>query len=240
MAFTAQQVITNAYYLSNIVARDLETVTNAQLDDGLFRLNGFIVKKGANIKLIPYYTVFEDNFVAGEEKIFIPNLVEIETMTFFLDNPDGSNPIRYNMRESTRYDYFATGRVEEIDSLPYEWRMERVKGGCDVYVYYKPLEDYLFQITGKFLIQKVALNQDLEVVFDDFYIEYLMYGLARYLCEFYGVVTPDTIQRELADLENHLRTLSPMDFTLRKLEYFSSQRGFNYADAIIGRGWRPS
>lgn len=238
MAYTTQDLITNAYYLSQIVARDLETVSGSQLDDGLFRLNAFIAKKDISTKLIPYYSVTEDNFVVGQEMYFIPNLVDVETFAFLIE--DGSNEnVRFEMERKTREQYFGYARVENIQSLPFQWYAERALGGMNIYVYFTPDKAYPYILTGKYRLDELALNQDLELIFDNFYREYLMYGLAVYLCEWYSAVPPESVVMEFKDLENKMRGLGTIDFTMRKQSYFYGQGGINYADVNIGKGWRP-
>jgi len=239
MAFTSQQLITNSWYLSGIVSSGLETVSDEQISDGLYRLNGFLAMKSADLGLIPYYQVVSGNFIAGQEVYFIPNLMHIESLTFFLNQPNSGDPIRFSMKEATREDYFATGRVEKITTLPYQWHLERVFGGANLYVYYLPLENYAYQLVGKYQLFSTVLNQDLSLIYDNFYIEYLTYGLAQYLCEYYQVIPPPSMVKQLMAFENHMRDVSPMDLTMRKLEYFNTQQGFMYVDANIARGFRP-
>ncbi len=237
MAYTTQQLITNAYYLSNIVSRDFETVSGSQVEDGLFRLNGFLAMQAADTGHIPTYTVY--NFVStiGQETYFIPNLVEIETMTFNIGT------VRYSMQPTSREDYFATGRINGIESLPYQWHMERAfqdgQDGANIYIYYTPNQAYPFVLTGKFLLSSVALNQDLSLFFEPFYLEYMLYKLSVYLCEYFNVTVPANVAKQLTSFEQIIRDVSPMDLTMQKLNYFGQASGFNYADAIIGLGWRP-
>lgn len=237
MAYTTEQLVTKAYYLSNILSRQFETISGSQLEDGLDRLNGFLAMKGAEEKLIPYYSVVNGNFIAGQETYFIENLIEIETLTFFLENPNTTNSVRFNMREATRFDYFASGRAENVDSLPSMWRLERTLGGSNLYVYYLPQQNYAYQLTGKYVLTSTALNQDLSLVYDPWYLEYLLYGLADYLCQYYSMQTPDGVLRQLKAIESYMRTLSPMDLTFRKTEYFGNVGSINYAQANISRGF---
>lgn len=238
--YTTQDLITNAFYLSQIVARGLQTVTQDQINDGLWRLNGFIAMKGAQTKLVPYYKEVQGNFITDQEMYFIPGLTEIETLVFYLPDSNGNNAVRFSMREETRFDYFATGRVEGIDALPYQWHLERVYGGANLYVYYLPQQDYAYTMLGKFELAPVQLNQILSVTYDQFYLEYMLYGLAIYLCEFYDVVPSGSLMRQYHDFEFQLSTLSRMDLTVRKLECFAKGSGIQYADANIGRGFRPT
>lgn len=237
MAYTTEQLITDAFYLSNILSRNFETPSNSYLEDGLYRLNGYLAMKGAEEKLIPYYTVVDGNFVAGQEVYFIEGLIEIETLTFFLENPNTTNSVRFNMREATRFDYFATGRAEHVDSLPSMWHLERTLGGSNLYVYYLPQQNYAYQLTGKYVLTSTTLNQDLSLVYDRWYIEYLTYGLADYLCQYYSVATPEGVLRQMKAIESYMRTLSPMDLTFRKTMYFGSVGSISYAQANISRGF---
>src|ERR1041385_9124834 len=119
MAFTSRQLITQAYYLTGIVSRGQQTSSDQYISDGLDRLNAFLAVKSADIGMIPYYRELIFNAVAGQEVYFIPGLTEIETFTFNI------GPVRYSTMEQTREMYFATGRVDNIQSLPYSWHLER-------------------------------------------------------------------------------------------------------------------
>lgn len=238
MTYTTQKLISNAFYLSNIVSRDFESVSGSQMEDGLYRLNGFLSAQAADLGHIPTYKVYRFNAVIGQEVYFIPYLVEIETLTFNLGD------IRYSMLEASRQDYFGTGRIDNIDSLPYQWHMERAfedgLDGSNIYVYYSPQQEYVFQLTGKFLIQNVVLNQDLSQFFEPFYLEYMLYKLAEYLCEFYSVPTPSNVAQKIRSYEQTMRDISPLDLSMKKMTCFNELGGFSYADVILGRGWRPT
>ena len=240
MAYTSRELIIDAWYLSGIVARDLQTVDGSQIDDGLELLNDFLSIKNSDTGLIPYYRVVQGNFVTGQELYFIPGLTRIDSLTFFLTNPNQTNPVRYSMREVTREEYFATGRVENVKTLPYQWHLERVFGGSNLRVYYAPNQDYPYELVGKYQLEETVLNQDLSLIYDRDYRTYLKYGLAQYMCEYYSIIFPPLSAKKLAEIENNLRDKSPMDLTMRKLEYFPAQSGLSYAQANIGRGFtRP-
>lgn len=239
MAFTTAQLIIESYYLSGIVSRDFQSVSGSQINDGLDRLNDFITIKGADTKLIPYFSVVNGNFIIGQEIYFIPNLVSIDTLTFFLPNPSSAkSSIRFQMENLSREEYFAVPRAENIETLPYTWHLERTYGGSNLYVYFLPNQPYLYQLTGKFALLNTTLNQDLSLIYDEWYIAYLKYGLAIYLCEWRSVGVPASVRNTYDYMEQKLTTLSPMDFTHRKLEYFASGGGLNWGDVNYGKGWR--
>lgn len=242
MAYTVFELINQAFYLAQINGKDYQVIGGSQLETGLNRLNGFIGNKGAKTKLIPFYQTLigpQYHFIAGQEKYFFPNLVHIETLTFFLENPSTTNNVRFSMHEETRFDYFATGRAEGIKSLPYQWHLERVFGGSNVYIYFLPQQDYAFEMVGKFYLDSVTLNQDLSLFYEPSYIEYLLYGLARYLCEYYDVMPALSLTNQFNDMEADLTTQSPMDLTVRKIQSFSGTVGLSYVDSNGARGYRP-
>jgi hypothetical protein len=234
MAFTSRQLIVQAYYLTGIVSRGQQTSSDQYISDGLNRLNAFLAVKSADVGMIPYYQELIFNAVAGQEVYFIPNLVEIETFTFNI------GPVRYSTMETSREMYFATGRVDNIESLPYQWHLERQFDGANLYLYFLPQDTYVLKIWGKFSLASTTLNQDLSLIYDPFYIEYLTYGLAEYICEFYQVVPPRSISQRVAQYDQIVRDISPLDLTMQKITGFATQSGFNYADVNIGRGWRPT
>lgn len=234
MAYTARKLITNAYYLSGIVSKSLQTVTGEQLSEGLDLLNALLAVKSIHQSLIPYYQLYSFNGVTGQEQYFVPNLIEIETFTFNIGT------VRYSMLPTTRNKYFGSGRVDNIQSLPFDWHYERCKGGSNIYIYFTPAANYPMKIWGKFSISEVA-NQDVDLaaVYDAFYIEYLRYALAEYICAEYNISFQPQSQNKLNEIEAQLKDVSPKDLTVTKMSTLRGESGLNWADVNLGRGWRP-
>lgn len=232
--YTTRKLINEAYYLTGITSRGLETVDGQEVNDGLELLNNFIAVKSADIGLIPYYNELIFNAVAGQQEYFLENMLEIETFTFNI------GPVRYPTMEVSRETFFGSGRVDNIVSLPYQWHQERRFNGVDLFVYFLPQDSsWVFKVWGKFALQSLTLNQILTASIDKFYIQYLKYGLAEYICEFYNIVTPMSIVNRTAQYEQIVRDISPLDLTMIKATAFNLEGGFNYGDVNIGRGWRP-
>lgn len=240
MAYTTRQLINDAYYLSGIVSKSFESVSGAEIEDGLYRLNAFLKIKGAKTKLIPYFTVFEGQFILDQESYFIPNLVEIDTFSFFLTNPAIStqNAVRLGLEEYTRYQYLDVARPENVNAVPYCYYPERTFNGMNIKVYFRPQIPYFYQISGKFALLETTLNQDLSLIYDGWYIEYLTYGLAIYLCEWRNIVPATSLQKTCDELEKDNMTLGKLDFTTRTRNYFGKRGGLNWGDVNYGRGWR--
>lgn len=241
MAFTSLQLITDAYRYSGIYARNFQYIPGDAIDDGLDRLNEFLSIKGAQTKLIPYFTQTNGNLVVGQEKYFFENLVSIDSLTFFLEdqyNQTGTNTVRMQMRPLSRYEYFSIPRAEKVETLPYSWRLERTVGGSNVFIYFLPDQPYPYELWGKYALQRTTLNQDLSLVYDEWYLTYLTYGLVIFLCNWRNVMVPAFIQEQFNAIEKYMTTLSPMDMSFRKLSFFKSSAGLNWGDVNYGKGWR--
>jgi len=233
MAYTARELITRAFYLSQIVARDFQTVTDSQISDGLFLLNSLIDFKNTDTRLIPYYTEYTFNTVQGQEAYDIPNLIEVDTLTFNI------GPVRYSMQEENRAAYFGQYRIDNVQSLPYQYRIERQLDGVQLFMYFVPSQIFVMKLWGKFSLMPVTLDQDMSLTYDTFYIEYLRYALARYICSDYGQTFPDGAQIELTRMEKKLLDVSPTDLTLQTRNYFGNAPGLTWSVINLSGGWLP-
>jgi hypothetical protein len=241
--YTVRQLITNGYYLTGIVSRSMQVLTGEQLFDGFQLLNELLAIKTADQRLIPYFEEYGFTAVPGQEKYFIPGLVVDETATFNIGD------VRYSMMKCSRDKYFGTGRVDNINSLPYNWHVERVRGGANFYMYFNPASNYPVKIWGKFGLDEIGnypgtnipdYEFDLLTVYDMFYVTYLKFALAEYICSDYNIVFQPQSSQKLKELEYTLIDISPKDLSLTKLSTMQVDTGINYADVNIGRGWRPS
>jgi len=218
MAITARQLITKSYYLSQIVARELQTVSGTQLADGLDLLNALLDVKGSDLRLIPYFR--RDSFptIAGQEEYFRPNLLAVETLTFNLGD------VRFGMQEMSRREYFGTPRVDNVQSLPFQYRAERELGGTRLYLYFQPNGVYTVKLSGKFGLTQVTYDDDMSLTYDLYYIEYLRYALAEYICQDWGQTFPEPSRMKLEEMRKKLLDTNPPDLTIQKLGYFGDAR----------------
>jgi hypothetical protein len=155
MAYTTNQLIAGAYYAAGVVSREFETVNGGQISDGLGWLNDILTEKRVNEGMVPYESKYSFNSQVGQESYFIPNLIQIDTLVFYLDK------VRYSMQYSKRHEYFGSPRVENINTLPYNWYWERKTGGGYLHIYFLPDKNYPMEIHGTFGLNTVALNQDM-------------------------------------------------------------------------------
>lgn len=234
MAYTARTLITRSWRLSGIVARNLQTVRGDQAEDGLFLLNALLDWKSVDIALIPYWTYYTFDAEPGVEQYYIPNLFAVESLTFNIGD------VRYPTDFTTRHSYFATSRVDNISSLPFNWTFNRSLNGGSIYLYFKPESDYPIKIMGKFGLTNVTLDTDLLVAYDPSYIEYLRHALAQYMCSEYGIILNPQTAKILAKIEHQLINVSPPDLSMQKSSILTQGSPLNYGDINIGRGFRPS
>lgn len=234
MAYNATKVITEGYYLSGIVARDQETVSGSQLNDGLNSLNSLLSLKSITGRFIPYYTEYTFSAVIGQERYFVENLVEFEAFTFDLDTD-----FRFPTANRRRKDYFGSARPNNIKSLPLSRHFERTKGGGYIYLWFKPEQAFPLSLIGKFGFDAVDYDTDLSAVYDQFYIDFLTYELARRLCANQAITLPPQTKEILDEYNSKLRDLSPIDLSMEKISTLQRGSSINYGDINIGRGWRP-
>jgi len=249
MAYTAQQLITRSWYLSGIVARNLQVPTGDQITDGLAMLNSLLDFKQIDTALIPYWQYIELNAVPGQEFYFLPFVAAVESMTFNI------GPVRYPMDNTMRRRYYASSRVDNISTLPFNYNYNRALGGGNLALYFLPQQNYPLKLMVKIFLTDVQLNTDLTNIsesvpytfinssnqgFDTGYIEYLRYSLSRYFCSEYGVIFNPESEKILRSMERMLMFESPPDLSMIKTSILCDGSGLNYGDINIGRGYRPS
>lgn len=229
----ANELIAKAYNLSDIVSRELETVSGSQQADGLDMLNDLLVEKSAKGKMIPYYTHSEIDTVPSQEKYFIPNLIDADVVTYNIGD------IRYSMLIAKRKAYFGSPRADNITSIPASYHFERTLGGGNIYFYALPSEIFRVKITGKFALSKVAGSDELSDDLDDFYVAYLKYALAERIAQFFNIELSPGKSKTLYELERKVFEVSPPDLQIKKLSTFGENGGINYAYANLGTGYVP-
>lgn len=231
---TARSLIISAFNKSGIVSKTFESVTGAQITKGLDLLNDLLAEQAITGSLIPYYKEESIVAVTGQEKYFVSNLIEVETFTFNI------GPIRYHMQDTNRKRYFGTGRADNIESLPTRWHVERTVGGSDLYIYFLPNSNYPMKIWGKFGFEEITdLCTDLSTIYDRFYLNYLKFALAEYLCTEYDESLKPATASKLRELERKLEYVSPMDLTLQKQSTLGRRSRIDYGDVNLGQGWKP-
>lgn len=260
MAYPALQLITRSWFLSGIVARNLQVPTGDQIYDGLQMLNDLLNFKQIETDLIPYWQYITFNAVPQQEYYFLPYVAAIEESTFNID------VVRYPMVSTSRSDYFGSSRVDNISTLPFSWNYERSVGGGTFGMYFLPDQAYPIKMKVKTFLVDVALETDLQDVtasfinqynvpnytpyffinnsiqgYDSAVIEYLRYALARYMCSEYGVIFNPESEKIYQALVRKLMYMSPPDLSGKKLSilYADSNPGYNWGDVNIGHGWRP-
>lgn len=235
MAYTVTQLITGAYYASGVVSREFETVSGQQFSDALIFLNDMLGEKVVDDGMIPYETTTTFTGVVGQEDYSIDNCIKIDTLTFEKDN------VRYPMTYVKRDQYFGSARAENINSLPNSYYFERGLGGGTLSLYFSPDETYTFTIHGVFRLADVALNDDLELTLDRFYISYLRYQLADRICKEYNYDVPAGVAKQLGDLQDQINKQSRLlDLRLRKRSDLQNNRQtVSWGYVNLGNGWLP-
>lgn len=226
-------LITNAYLTSGIVGAGFQSVSGSQSENGLLMLNEIILEKSMDSVFISYDSHRQLTMVPGQEVYYVPNLIRLNTLTF------NQGTVRYPLIRDNINRYFATGRVDGIQSLPVHFFAERALGGMQLYFYFLPASDFVLNIDGRYAYSKVAINDDLNTQFDDFQILYFRYKLAERICDFYTVPFSEKAKLQLDNFERRINNLSGEDLSLTKYSFSTVRDPYNYAWGILGKGWVP-
>lgn len=212
-------LITNAYYQSQIVARELEQVSGAQLQDGLRLLNVLLNNQNSAASRIPYTSDTTLNTVVGQETYFIPGLISLETASYDLGG------VLYRLILETTINYKSRNRVRDLKTILSSLYLDRKLGGSDIQFY--PLPDQVYEVilTGTFFLNSVVLATDIESILDLYYINFLEYALAELLCIFNRVPVPVGLVKEVKKHEHNLRELPGADLTPQKIHNFRGGAG---------------
>jgi len=273
MVYTVTQLVSDAFTCSGIVGKEFEQVSGEQQVEGLQYLNSLLAKKTADKSGIPYFLEYNSNFVVGQEQYRIPGLIEVESMTFFIDSPAAvpivppsqatfpvpsvapiTNQVRYAMRKVDRKQYWATPRANQIQSLPFQYYVERQfggatntnpgvnpspLGGASVFVYFLPNVTYTFQIWGIFALQSVVAQQDLSLTLDQFYIDFLKFELAERICSEYDYSMPPGAAHQLEEYQLIIdKREQRLDLTQQIVSPLTqTSDGINYAWCNLSTGW---
>jgi hypothetical protein len=238
MPYTVVQLITEAFYLSGVRAKDFMSVGGDDITAGYDLLKKIMSGLAINSRVIPYYTESEFPAVIGQEKYFVPNLVDPSTITF----NDGE--IRYTSVILNRDMYHGANRVDNVESLPFSCEFEKTISGCNLFVYPLPCKEYLFKVWGKYtFINFSGLTQDISTIFDEYFIDYLEFYLAKRICLLYGQVFTPYCESELQRLSNSLNDMNVIDLTPEKYNAFSGYMSGNIVTMApqwnIGKGFCP-
>lgn len=232
MAYLASALIQRAWNLAGIVAADFEVQDGSETEAGLFLFNELLSFMSCDLKKIPYFSRATLQLVQGQEEYFIPNLYQVETFTFNIGD------VRFPTSYQNRSRYFGTGRVDDIQALPFSWHLERTVGGSNLFVYFLPQQNFVANITGKYALTNVDEFTDLSV-YDPFYQVYLRYALAEKMCLEWDITFPEDKKRYLMTMGKKLELVSPVDLTLRKLTYITDEQPFDWRKLNISPAWSP-
>lgn len=234
MVYLASQLIADAYDLSEVVGSDFQAVSGSQSTKGLNYLNQLLEEKAAQTSFIPYFQYDTSiDCVIGQEMYFIPNAIYVESLTFNIGE------LRLEMNASNRSAYFGGSRVDNITALPDSWNFLRGEGGGTLYIYPLPAGTYQLKLMAKFALTDVTLTTDMSASYDGFYILYLTFALAEYICMRNGVEFTDAKQKKMTRMEYDLLNISSPDMRCKRTSFFDDANTINVTSINYYRGYWP-
>lgn len=229
----ASELVNRAYVLAGITARDLDTTSGSEGADGLFWLNQLLSELAISTRYIPYITHQNIVMVPQQEMYFVEDLERLDVLTFTQDN------LRYQMRQDSEREYWGLPRVNNIFSLPFHYYSERVDGGTNIYVYFKPDKAYVLNVTGRFGLGTVTESTELDDTFASYFQSYLMYELAERLCDWFKISLPPATLQKLIYFRRVIMDLNPVDLSTSKTTFLGQPQVGNWAQINIGKGNSP-
>ena len=95
------------------------------------------------------------------------------------------------------------------------------------------------KIWGKFALLNVVLNQDLETTLEAFYIEYLRYALAEYICQANNITFQPQNKATLDDFEQQFLDIDAPDLTVQRKTAYGSRPLWSWSLVNLSHGWQP-
>jgi len=229
MTYLASNLIADSYYLSGIVSREFETPTGAQMKDGLRLLNNVLADRTVDEGTIPYTDKLILTASAGVSEYFLENCIDVDVFVFYIQS------LRYQTRNEQRQEFFGSFRPTNIQSLPWNWHVEREFGGCRLFLYFVPDTNYPLEIHGSFRLVSVTEFQDLSLTLDEFYTNFLQYLLAERLCQFNSYKVPMDVANQLQKYYKWIgNNTNIMDLRMQKLSSLNNGTAINYGLVNLG------
>ncbi len=234
MAVTVLQLITNAYFESGLISANFQTPNAAQITRGLDYFNQVLGKTRIQGGMLPYYKSYDFTLSSGVEKTFIPNLVECETLVYYLGQ------VRMPIYPMSRRKYFGTIKPVNATSVPSYFNLERTKGGSNIFVTFTPQQEYAATLWGLFCLEDATLTTDLSEIYDQYYIDYLRYDLGVTLCAAFNQPVPEGLFAQYSQYRKSILNRSgPLDLTNTSISSVSKSPVLNWSQLDIGGGYFP-
>lgn len=236
MAYTWLNCITDAFYISKIRSPDFQTVGADDTQRGISEMNAILSGMSANTKMVPYYKEYVFPAVIGQEKYFIPGLIEPLSLTFNMQ------VVRFATTTIGRKKYHGKTRVDGLIALPFENTFEKCLNGSNLYVQLLPAESYIFKIWGKFGLGSISvddLTTDMLLVYDRWYADFLMHMLIKRLGNFYGVPIGPEVQNTIDTIAANVNDMNPLDLEENKINFYDSAAYPNWVQIQLSRGFTP-
>lgn len=227
------RLVQGSLTLAGVRSIGLDQASASQAADALLWLNQLLSEQGITSDEIIYIEEYIFPMVIGQEKYSIPNLAEADTVTYVL------NEVRYGLDEMSLTQYKSSYRVNNVNSLPYMFYQQRTLTGTDLYFYFKPSQEFITTVNGKFQFPEVNMNTDLNLFIAPFYQTYLMYLLAARMCDWYLLNVPPGVAKTLYQLENKIKSINSYDMSYRPTKLLSRGAFWDWPSINLSPAWKP-
>lgn len=226
-----REIVNKAIYLSGLSSRVLDEPQPEYSADGLRWLNGFLAELGMTGREIPFITTYVFNAVVGQQTYFVPGLIDTDSVTFELGK------VRYSMERVFNNNFYATARVNSVNSLMYKYYVQRLPNGSNIDFYFFPSQNFPIHVRGRFSYPPLTYDTQMDTIVDGGTQDFFIYKIAQRLCGYYGQMFSDANNAELARLEDYVRNMNAPDTTFQARMILCRNDLLNWGQINFGRGW---
>lgn len=236
MSFNVLQLLVKAYNASGINSQGFKSLTPLQTENGLYLFNVMLSDKTVDTSMLLYWKKLDGAFIGGTDTYFIPRLIQVQVLTFFLS--DGT--VRYPTQAQNLEQFMGSARSMNTDSLPFTYYVNKVNGGANLYVYFVPNQDYPYQIWGQFELQNVTLFEDIETLFPLYYRNFLTLQLAKEICVYGNYSVPAPVIEKLAEYRKTIGVNGIVqDLSMNMISSIRNPNFINWGQINIGEAYIP-
>jgi hypothetical protein len=186
---TARKIIHNAYLMLGI-KKFGETVSGEEAEIGLSLFNELLESFSQNGLLIPYRETISFTMTPNKGVYTVSEVVAADVNARPIERLDyvsfQSDTVIYPCNILTANGFYENFRVQGLASMPYNVLLQKATYQSELIFYPIPDREYVCTVQGKFKFADVELDDRLDEL-PDVYRRFMRYGIARELCEAYGV-----------------------------------------------------
>lgn len=231
MTRTVNRLIEQAFRKAGLFSQD-RMIKGYKITEALDMLNDILDENSADTTYVAFYEILQFPMVPGQRIYTIGRnlgndvdhnrLVELKHVALI------ASGARYPVRVVDDYDYYAVIYYESAQGRPASVFYQNDIAQTTLTFVAKPDIAYTCELKCKSILSGLSLNTDITNV-PPYYLQYLKYALAKELAlEYLPSNWTAFHEKRYQKLEDHLRTMADVDFSLRLSNALIGRRQWYY------------